>query len=87
MRLYLDHYYEHYFTGKETSNKSDFIASTLPQLRSEVNRCLQVNNYFWAVWAMRILKEERLGDSTVFNFDFAHARVEMFEHVKKMCPV
>ena len=59
----------------------------MSQVRTEVNKCLQLNNYFWAVWSMRILKEEKLGDSTVFNFDFALARVEMFNHVKKVCPV
>jgi hypothetical protein len=36
---------------------------------------------------MRILKEEKLGDPSVFNFDFALARVEMFNHVKKVCPI
>jgi hypothetical protein len=53
-------------------------------LRDEVHRCLLLNNYFWAIWSLRILKSEKMGDPGVFNFDFAEARMQMFEHVKTL---
>ncbi len=86
MTLYLDQYYSHYLEVKGGVSKSEYIEKNLAKLRVEVNKCLVLNNYFWGVWALRILKEEKLGDSSVFNFDFAQARVDMFNHVKKMCP-
>lgn len=43
-----------------------------------------VNNYFWAIWSLRMLKDERLGDTTVFNFAFAEGRVAMYKHVKEL---
>ena len=45
---------------------------------------LLVNNYLWAVWSLRILKEENEGSNTCFNFDFADARIHMFNHVKNL---
>jgi hypothetical protein len=61
-----------------------FIESELPKLRDETQKCLLLNNYFWAIWSLRMLKPERLGDPTVYNFDFAAARVAMFKHVKNL---
>ena len=43
-----------------------------------------LNNYFWGIWSLRMLKEEKLGDPNVFNFDFAQARIDMFNHVKAL---
>ena len=87
MHIYLDQFYTRYSDLRDKVEKSVFIEGEMPKLRAEVNKCLQLNNYFWAVWSMRILKEEKLGDANVFNFDFALARVEMFNHVKKVCPI
>jgi len=41
-----------------------------------------LNNYFWALWSIHILKEDRLGDPTVFNFEFIESRIRMQQHVK-----
>ncbi len=43
-----------------------------------------VNNYFWAIWAFTILKDENEGSRSAFNFDFADARIHMFKHVKEL---
>lgn len=53
-------------------------------MREETRRCMLVNNYFWAIWSLRMLKDERLGDTTVFNFAFAEGRVAMYKHVKEL---
>lgn len=53
-------------------------------MKDEVNRCMLLNNFFWGIWSLHILKEERMGDPSVFNFDFAEARIAMYEHVKSL---
>jgi len=81
---YLCHYHKHYYyTGKDDDLEA-YVQRELPIVRDEVYKCLLLNNYFWAVWSLRMLKDEKLGDQNVFNFDFAQGRVEMFNHVKSL---
>jgi hypothetical protein len=87
MSIYLSHYFRHYHPSRDSLTEEAYLRDNLPILRSEVYRCLLLNNYFWAIWSMRILKEEKLGDPTLFNFDFAEARVQMQKHVQEKCPI
>jgi len=80
IKEYLGHYFKHY--RPTDGDEAEFITKELPKIRDEVHKCLLLNNYFWAIWSLRMLKEEKLGDPKVFNFDFAQARIDMFNHVK-----
>jgi choline/ethanolamine kinase len=79
---YLSHYHKHYYTGKD--DLEAYVKREMPKVIDEVCKCLLLNNYFWAIWSLRMLKEEKLGDPNVFNFDFAQGRVEMYNHVKSL---
>ena len=85
MRRYLSEYYDKFFKGnKDEVSRESLVEKELPKLTEEVRRCLLLNNYFWAVWALRMLKKDKLEDDKVFNFDFAEARIKMFNHVKRL---
>jgi hypothetical protein len=43
-----------------------------------------LNNFFWAVWSIRMIKEENFSDAKVFNFDSAVGRVKLFNKVKEL---
>ena len=82
IKRYLGHYYKKF--SKKDEEKKDYISRELPKIKEELHRCLLLNNYFWGIWSLRMLKEEKLGDPNVFNFDFAQARIDMFNHVKAL---
>ena len=85
MSKYLSCYYDHYFKyNKDELSRDHFVEKELPKLREEVHKCLLLNNYFWAVWALKMLKPDRLSDEKVFNYDFADARIQMYNHVKML---
>ena len=85
IRKYLERYYLKYYEGdKSLVTEEQYIEKELPQLRVQVHKCLLYNNAMWAIWALRILKEENIGNDKCFNFDFADARTHMFKHVKSL---
>ena len=84
IRCYLQQYFRKYYNKITKISEESFIENELPILRAEVHKCLLLNNYFWGVWSIRMLKPEKIGETTVFNFDFAKARVAMFNHVKSL---
>ena len=51
-------------------------------LRKETYDCMLLNNYFWGIWALVMLKSEDYGKTDVFNFDFAEARIYMYEFAR-----
>ena len=89
IKHYLSHYYWSYKPLKEGEARSKegedaYIASEYPKFLEEIRKCLLLNNFFWAIWCLRMLKPEKLGDPEVFNFDFAEARIAMYEHISKL---
>ena len=66
LKLYLAHYYRHYYKNesedKNDSNEKKYIETELPKFIDETRRCLLLNNYFWGVWALKMLKYDKLGD-------------------------
>jgi len=40
-------------------------------------------NFYWGVWALCMLADEDVLRTDVFNYDFAKARVEMFNLVNE----
>lgn len=85
IKKYLEHYYENYIKTSEEKteeNKQRYVDREYPKFQEECNKCLLLNNYFWAVWSLKMLKDEKMGDPNVFNFEFAKSRVHMYNHVK-----
>ncbi len=68
-------------------SEKDYVNTETPKLLEETRKLLLVNNYMWAVWSLKILKESNEGSTNVFNFDFADARIHMFNHVKSFYTV
>lgn len=84
IRCYLQQYFKKYYTCLTKISEKAFIEEQLPIIRAEVHKCLLLNNYFWGVWSLKMLKPEKLGDVNVWNFDYFKARVDMFNHVKAL---
>ena len=84
LRHYLSHFYQNYYKSKSTETEEQYLAREVPLLKQEVYRCLLLNNYFWGIWSLTILKKENIGNPNVFNFDFASARIAMYNHVKDL---
>lgn len=87
IKHYLSHYYWNYkaLASGETRSaeeESEYVAKEYPIFLQEVRKCMLLNNFFWAIWCLRMLKPEKMGDPNVFNFDFAEARICMYEHIK-----
>lgn len=69
---YLTRYYNKY----SDINKSEitiemYLEKELPKLKDEVNKCLVLNNFFCAVWSLMMIKDEKLGDDKIYNYDYA----------------
>ena len=82
---YLTRYFEKYIDVKfkiiygEDSDK--FVSQTIDLFMSQVWNCCILNNLFWGVWALSLLKPEDCTEAGIFNYDFAKSRVEMNEKI------
>ena len=69
------------FLGKQGEELESFVREELAILKPIVKDNLYVNNAYWGIWALVILREEEWDKEGVFNYDFAMARVFMAKHV------
>jgi hypothetical protein len=53
-------------------------------LEKQVWDCVLINNFFWGVWALALLTPEMCTDGGIFNYDFAHCRVESYQLLSKI---
>ena len=84
---YLSLYFERYLQSdvKAKFSKSDeFLSQYLEQYLKQVYNCALLNNLFWGVWAISLLKPDNCTEPAIFNYDFAMSRVEMFYKVKEI---
>ena len=44
----------------------------------EIEQCLIVNNFYWTMWSIVMLKEEDELDHTLFNWELIRMKVELF---------
>jgi len=44
----------------------------------EIEQCLIVNNFYWTMWSIMMLKEEDELDHTIFNWELIRMKVELF---------
>jgi thiamine kinase-like enzyme len=69
---------------KGSDELKSYIETELPKMKEEVKGNLIVNNAYWGIWALMMLKKEDWDKEGVFNYDFADARVKMIDHVTKV---
>ena len=83
MKSYLKCYYERKAsTAGEDYNT--FEKKTLPRFRREVEACCLLNNYYWGVWALAVLRDKDVCDEKVFNYEFAISRIKMYKMQTKL---
>ena len=83
MKAYLKCYYER----KESDSGEDydtFEKKNLPRFRREVEACCLLNNYYWGVWALAVLRDKDVCDDKVFNYEFAISRIRMYKMQTKL---
>jgi hypothetical protein len=61
----------------------DYVSQELPRLEVEVRKHVLLNNFFWGIWALKMLSPTDVTNENVFNYEFANCRVQMFRHAKK----
>lgn len=83
MVTYLKRYGSKYLE-KEGEELTRFVEEELKVLKPKVRDNLVVNNSYWGIWALMMLKEENWDKPDVFNYDFATARIAMTRHVKNL---
>ena len=71
LRAYLTVYYQRFFrqTNEKVSLEA-FLSKEVPKLKAEVKNCLLLNNYFWAMWGIKMLKKVQFKNAGVFNYEF-----------------
>ena len=79
---YLRHEHKHLAVGDV--NVDDYIKTELPKLTEEVHKNILLNNWCWGIWALKMLKPADVTSETVFNYDFADLRVQLYLHQKKL---
>ena len=86
-KKYMECYFNKYMKSEVKSKFSsvdDFIQKELSQLIKEIYQCAKLNNFFWGVWCLQLLKPDEYAKDGIFNYDFAKSRVEMY---KKVCEI
>jgi hypothetical protein len=73
MRAYFQKYMKHSIK-QNYKDCDDFVNKELATLLEQVWACSLLNNFFWGVWALALLKPESCTTKGIFNYDFAHFR-------------
>ncbi|CDW90830.1 choline ethanolamine kinase [Stylonychia lemnae] len=82
---YLERHYEKYFQGDKTQvSLEDYLREEVPKLLQETRHLMLIANYMWAVWSLKILKDENEGSDKCFNFDYLDCKIQMFKLVKQL---
>lgn len=71
----IDQILEAYITHAHVNFK---VSLSLPLLRVEARKCMLLNNFLGAIWAMQVLKKEDYGRKDLFNFELAKARLSIY---------
>ena len=82
LKTYLTCYYDKYMVANLKStfeSAEDFVSQNLKRFTRDMWNCCQMNNFFWAVWSIELLKPETYAAEGIFNYDFADGRIHMFE--------
>jgi len=85
MKSYLKCHFEKIQASSPTpKDYAQFEKETLPKFRREVETCCLLNNYYWGVWALVLLRDKDVCEERVFNYEFAISRVKMYKMQVKL---
>lgn len=79
MKDYLRCYYGDRKNNPTSEDNEKFVKQHLPQFKREVEACLLLSNFCWGVWALAMLSDTDICNETVYNYEFASSRVEMYK--------
>ena len=83
-KVYLIRYFDKYISEELKNKYSDsntFVNAVIDEFMGQVWNCCILNNLFWGVWALSLLKPEDCTEPGIFNYDFAMSRVEMNQKI------
>lgn len=64
---------------QQWQSQEDFITQNIDEFTTQVWNCALLNNLFWGVWSISLLKPESYAEEGIFNYDFAMSRIAMYE--------
>jgi len=82
---YLNDYWDKYMlpiVKEEYFDKKYFIHVMKRGFVSDIWKCALLNNFFWAVWAIKMIDDPT--EPGLFNYDFAKARIEAYQKIKSI---
>ena len=85
-KKYLEVFYHKYADeefSKQFTDFDDFINTKFDEFMKQIYQCAILNNFFWGVWAISLLKPDGYTDSGM-NYAFAQARIDMYYVIKKI---
>ena len=84
VKEYMKVYHAKYMRQDLKEKYPNFVETQYPNLLKEVWTFALLNNFFWGVWSLALLKPEDCAEKGIFNYDFAHFRCLAFEKIKTL---
>ena len=85
MKSYLKYHYQAAQAQKPTDEKLEaYLERALPKFRQEVENCCLLNNFYWGVWALLLIRDNDVCDEKVFNYEFAISRVKIYKLITQV---
>lgn len=76
---YLGHFYKRIENVDATEEDIEkYCSLNLEPFMKEIEQCLMLNNFYWCVWGIMMLKEEEEIDHTLFNWELCRMRSVLF---------
>lgn len=66
-----------------TDGFESFCAERLAKFEQDVRQCMLLSCWYWGVWALSMLPDDKVCDESLFNVEYAVMRCKLFEHLKK----
>lgn len=67
---------------KPTATFEEYWTETKYKFMADVNKCLLLNNFVWAVWVMLIMTDSQVYDDDIWHWRFLPGRIEDFKKQK-----
>ena len=81
-KLYNQLYFDQFMDPKPTVTFEEYWAETKDKFIADVNKCLLLNNFVWAVWAMMIMSDKQVYDDDTWHWKFLPGRIEGYRMQK-----
>ncbi len=80
IKAYLKSHFERIQANNPTDEKyENYLERSFSNFRREVENCLLLNNFYWGVWALLLIRDNDVCDDRVFNYEFALTRVRIYK--------